>query len=95
MSEVSLRAAWGAYRKYAPSKTLEGLLYGIAEGRRQYGPAVRKIYSFIDVNDRVQLFYCQNPGEEEQLLSSPHPRQTKLVYANGRPFHSIVLAEGI
>jgi hypothetical protein len=62
---------------------LKDLLHGIAEGRRPYGPPVDKIFSFIDVNETVQLFYCQQPGEEQRVLSSPHARDLCVVYSEG------------
>ena len=83
MSEVSLKAAYGVYMQYAPSNSMEGLLRGIAEGRRLYGPPVSKIFSFKDVTGTVQLFYCQEPGEEQRALGSPHTQDLETVYSEG------------
>jgi hypothetical protein len=85
MSSVGLKAALAVYGEYAPARTLEGLLHGVAEGRRLYGPRVSKIYCYIAEleDDEVQLFYCQNPGEEERIASSRDVRERTLVYSNG------------
>jgi hypothetical protein len=81
MSEVGVRAA---LRVYAPAADSVGdLLRGIAEGRRAHGPAVEKIYVFVDVHDEVQLYYCQLEHEEAALRRAREPRRVKLVYERG------------
>jgi peptidyl-prolyl cis-trans isomerase A (cyclophilin A) len=79
MSEVSLRAAYGAYREFRASNTLADLCKSVVKGQAKYGYHVTHIYSFVDAQDEVQLFYCRD-GNHEDLLTSPHVARHTLLW---------------
>ena len=56
MSEVALEAAYGAYRKWASSDSLEDLYESVVKGQAEDGHTITHIYSFIDDLKDVQLF---------------------------------------
>ena len=53
MSEVSIRAAYGAYKEHRASDSIEDLCISIVKGQAEYGYKITHIYSFIDAWDEV------------------------------------------
>ena len=83
MSEVSLKAAHGAYGRHRKSDSVEALCESVVKGQAEYGYTITHVYSFIDVNDTVSLFYCRD-GDHEGLLTSPFVRKRALLWELGR-----------
>jgi hypothetical protein len=82
MSEVSLKSAFGAYREYRSSDSIEALCESVVEGQAKYGYTITHLYSFIDDSNAVQLFYCRD-GNHEDLHTSPYVRKLTLLWESG------------
>ena len=80
MSEVSLRAAYGAYKKYRASEQLSELYGSVVKGQAEAGHEITHIYSLIDDLNDVQLFYCGG-SEHRNLMETPYARKRKLKLA--------------
>ena len=83
MSEVALKAAYGAYRKWASSDSLEDLYESVVKGQAEDGHTITHIYSFIDDLKDVQLFYCRD-GNHGDLKTSRHVRKLRLLWRPGK-----------
>lgn len=87
MSEVSIRAAYGAYRKHAESEELDELYRSIVRGQLEYGYTITQIYSFIDVLGDVQLFYVRKTEGLGDLKTSPYVKNLALVWEQPNEVH--------
>ncbi len=86
MSEVSLEAAYGAYREYATGISLPALYESVRRGQAaQRGWRITHIYSLVDINETVQLFYCRD-GNPEDLFTSPHVKDLALLWHDGKAY---------
>lgn len=85
MSEVSLQSAYITYSKYRDSYSLPDFYASIVKGQAEYGYRITHLYSFIDIGDDIQLFYCRD-GNHEDLLTSPHVKQRALLWQAGKSY---------
>lgn len=85
MSEVSIKAAYGAYKNHRASNSIEDLCISIVKGQGEYGYNITQIYSFINSGNEVLLFYCRD-GNHEDFLTSPHVRQRVLLWQDDKSY---------
>ena len=93
MSSLSVSAALSAYGKTASGLTgkpigdltIEDLLHGIVQGRREAGEFIDRIVCYRSAynNADIQLAYCRGEEAAVAVLGSQYTRDTALVYKDG------------
>ncbi|MCJ7582752.1 MAG: hypothetical protein MUP98_19720 [Candidatus Aminicenantes bacterium] len=59
----------------------------MVKGQAEYGYTITHIYSFIDINKKIQLFYCIS-GDHKDLLISPHVKKLALLWESDGMKHT-------
>jgi hypothetical protein len=93
MSSLSVRTAFSVYGKTASNMagkpvtdlTIEDLIHGIVQGRRENGDLVDRIVCYRSAYDPadIQLAYCRGEQAAVQVLGSQFTKETALIYRDG------------
>lgn len=78
MIETGVDVAYRLYGKPENATSVEELLKAFAKRR-----GANVIFTFMDINGRVQIAAPERPGEVDEILRSPYCENLERVYDNG------------